>query len=68
MKWRGAMPRAEYYLWMRPDFGGIGGPVNQGAEQAACAAGYCQEFAVRLPVSISVSLVDGTPAFKSPSR
>ena len=29
----------------------------------------CQEFAERLaPVSISVNLVEGTPAFKSPSR
>lgn len=27
-----------------------------------------QEFALRQPFSTSVSLVDGTPAFKSPSR
>jgi hypothetical protein len=66
-KCRDALPRAEYYLWMRRDFGRIADPVNQtGREKPAIGAG--QEFAARLPVSTSVNLVDGTPAFKSPSR
>jgi hypothetical protein len=73
MKCHGATPRAKKcYLRMKRIFAESETLSTKGAAllyTIACVRLVVQEFAERLaPASTSVNLVEGTPAFKRPSR